>query len=288
VRVAELAARSFQGWRATALAVVAAALVAGPLRASAAYAREMSEPLTRDILLDWVASSVPRRSRIVSSVPLLGLDSGRHEVLALPRIRPENRAQVLEADLVLSTAADAGEAVAGLEPLLSITPDSKYQGRTTITAWAVPAPLRPALGRLGLESRWLSASDRAEDLPQACDGRTDTLWRTAGPQERGDWVAVSLPEPVRVARLELVLGDEPRFAARQLRLEVTDDGETWREATVLPGRAPVEQQPPGGEYSQVLLLSPPQRVRALRLVQTGLGWRRRWGIAELRAWAAER
>jgi hypothetical protein len=286
VRLAELAGRVAQRSRPVHIWLVAAALAAGPLRASAAYAREMSEPLTRDIVLDWVTSNVPRRSRILTSVPLLGLDPERHEVLAVSRIQTENRVQVLEADLVLSTAADAPEALAGLQAVLSVTPDSKYQGRTTITAWSVPPPLRPVHRRLGLEPRWLSASDSPHDLPRACDGRTDTLWRTAGPQERGDWVALSLPEPAIVARVELVLGDEPRFAARQLRVELSDDGRRWRVAAALPGRAPVEQQPAGGEYGQVLLLTPPQPARALRLVQTGLGWRRRWGIGELRVWVA--
>jgi hypothetical protein len=287
-RLAALAPRVLRG-RGVAVpaAVVAAAVLAGPLRASASFAREMSEPLTRDIVLDWVASTVPRRSRIVSSVPLLGLDPERHEVLELPRIRAENRVQVLEADVVLSTGADAPEALAGLLQLMAATPTSKYQGRTPITAWSVPPPLRPKVLRFGLEPDWLSSSDSAGDLPRLCDGRADTLWRTVGPQQRGDWVAVSLPSPRVVARLELALGDEPRFAARQLRLEVSDDGRRWREAPVLPGRPPVERQPPGGEYSQVLLLAPAQEARALRLVQMGFGWRRRWGIAELRLWSAE-
>ncbi|HET8647143.1 MAG TPA: glycosyltransferase family 39 protein, partial [Vicinamibacteria bacterium] len=82
-------------------------MVAGPLRASASYAREMSEPLTRDILLDWVAANVPARARVLSSVPLLGLDPERHDVLALPRLEAGNRVQVLDADVVLSTGADA-------------------------------------------------------------------------------------------------------------------------------------------------------------------------------------
>ena len=287
VRLAELGRRVLRHGRGVVLWLAAAAALAGPLRASADYDREMSEPLIRDLVLDWVQASVPPRARILSSVPLLGLDPQRYEVLALPRIGPENRRQALEADLVLSTAADDPGALAGLQPVLAVTPDSKYQGRTTITGWTVPPALRPADRRLGVEPGWLSASDLPDDLPLACDGRDDTLWRTEGPQERGDWMAVALPAPARVTRIELALGQEPRFAARQLRVEVSQDGRAWRDADFESGRPPVEQQPPGGEYSQVLLLSRPEPVRALRLVQTGLGWRRRWGVAELRLWVAE-
>ncbi len=284
VRVAGFVSSRWRAPAAVPLLLVAAAVTAGPLRDSIAYVRELTEPLTRDIVLDWVAATVPGRARVVSSVPRLGLDPERLDVLLVPRLGAENRAQVLDADFVLSTGADAPEALFGLQPLFAAAPDSKYQGRTTITAWSIPPALRPAYRRLGLPPQWVSASDGVEELPLLADGRTDTLWRTAGPQQRGDWLEVVLPEPARLARLELALGDEARFAARQLRVEVSDDGREWRPVAALPGRAPVDLQPPGGEYSQVLLLLPPQRVRAVRLVQTGLGWRRRWGIAELRLW----
>jgi 4-amino-4-deoxy-L-arabinose transferase-like glycosyltransferase len=283
-RIAELLKGRLRVPAAATLPLLAVAMTALPLRASAWFAREMTEPLTRDLVLDWVAASVPGRARVVCSVPQLGLDPERLDVLLLPRILPENRAQVLEADVVLSTSLDPPEAVAGLQPLFSAAPDSKYQGRSTVTAWSVPRALRPAHRPLELAPRWLSASASAADLPAALDGRLDTLWRTPGPQRRGDWLAVTLPAPALLSRVELVLGPEARFAARQLRVEVSEDGREWRPADALPGRAPVELQPPGGEYSQVLLLSPPRLARALRLVQTGLGWRRRWGLAELRLW----
>jgi 4-amino-4-deoxy-L-arabinose transferase-like glycosyltransferase len=264
--------------------IVAALLLAPPLRHSAWYAREMREPLTRDLVLDWVTASVPARARIVSSVPLLGLDPERYDVVALPRIGPENRPQVLEADVVLSTAADDAGALSGLAPAFQAAPGSKYQGRTVVSAWSVPPALRPPLRRLPLDAARLSASDSPSDLPLLGDGSLDTLWHTRGPQERGDWVGIALDGAAPVARVEMVLGEEARFAARQVRVEVSDDGRSWREAAALSGRAPVELQPGGGDHSQVLLLSPPQPARSLRLVQAGLGWRRRWGIAELRVW----
>lgn len=269
---------------AAAVALLAAAAAAGPLRASAWFAREMSGPLVRDEVLDWVAAHLPAGARVLSTVPQLGLDARRLEVMALPRLGAENRAQVLEADFVLSTSADAADALAGLQPLHAVAPQTRYQGRTTITAWAVPAALRPPYRPVDVQAGDFSASVAQEDLPALCDGRLDTLWRTPGPQRRGDWVQVRLPRPAMVARVELVVGSEARFAARQLRVEISADGEQWDVAPALAGRAPVESQPAGAPVSQVLILAPARPARALRLLQTGLGWRRRWGIAELRVW----
>jgi len=272
------------GARGVGLTLALAAAAALPsLRASAAFAREMQGPLTRDAVLDWAEANVAARARVLSSVPQLGLDPARFEVILLPRLLAENRLQALNADRVLSTAADDESALQGLTALATFTPQSKYQGRTTITAWAVPPEARPAYAPVAVAAAALRASDSAALLPLLCDGRADTLWLTAGPQQRGDWVELRLGEPRRVARLELLLDDEGRFAARQLRLETSADGGRFEAAAALPGRAPVELQPDGG-HSQVLLLSSPRPVRALRLVQTGLGWRRRWGIAELRVW----
>jgi hypothetical protein len=272
--------------RLAVLLAVAAAAAAMPLRASFWFAHDMTRPQTRDLVLDWVSSNVPSRSRVLSTVPLLGLDTDRLEVLAAPPLSPGDRPQVLEADVVLTTGADDAQAVAGLHAVYAVAPETKYQGRTTITAWTVPAALRPAYRRLDLASARLATSDAPQDLAALTDGRDDTWWRTRGPQQRGDFIEVHLPAEALLARVELALGQETRFAARQLRLEVAEDGLTWGPADTVAGRPPVELQvsaPP----AQVLLLSPPRRARALRLVQTGLGWRRRWGVAELRVWELE-
>jgi len=282
VRVASALAGSAA--RREALAVVLACVVAvPPLLGTWGVAWAMRGPLTRDAVLDWAEANVAPRARVLTTVAQLGLDPARFEVLLLPRLGAENRAQALAVDRVLSTAADDVQALAGLVPLATFTPRSKYQGRTTITAWAVPPEVRPRLAPVPLDARAIQASGTPQDVAALCDGRPDTLWLTAGPQQRGDRVEVHLSAPARVSRLELELDADGRFAARQLRLETSEDGTAWAPAPTLPGRAPVELQP-DGPHSQVLLLTSPRPVRAFRLVQTGLGWRRRWGIAELRVW----
>jgi hypothetical protein len=272
------------GPRAEALALAVVLLAsAPPFLAAFGFARSMRGPLTRDEVLDWAEANVAPRARVLSSVPQLGLDPARFEVVLLPRLTAANRVQALGVDRVLSTAADEVEALGGLTPLATFTPRSKYQGRTVISAWAVPAERRLRYAPLALDARAVSATDSPQDVGALCDGRPDTLWLTAGPQQRGDRVEVHLPAPARVARLELELDPDGRFAARQLRLETSPDGKAWEAAPTLAGRAPVELQP-DGPHSQVLLLTSPRPVRAFRLIQTGLGWRRRWGIAELRVW----
>lgn len=281
-RVAGWAARP--GPRAEALALALAALAAVPsFLATFAFARALRGPLTRDEVLDWAEANVPARARVLSAVAQLGLDPARFEVVQVPRLTAQNRAQALDVDRVLSTAADEPEALAGLAPLATFTPRSRYQGRTTISAWAVPPEVRPRYAPVALDARAVTASDAPGDVGAVCDGRRETLWLTAGPQQRGDWLEVHLAAPARLARVELDLDPEGRFAARQLRLETAADGVAWQTASTVPGRAPVELQP-DGPHSQVLLLTSPRPVRAFRLVQTGLGWRRRWGIAELRVW----
>ena len=148
--------------------------------------------------------------------------------------------------------------------------------------WRVPASLRPVRRRLRLEPRWLSASENPAELPQVVDGRVDTWWRTEGVQRPGDWLQVTLPEPVRLDRIELDVDGNGRMAARELKLLVSADGQELVETATRPGRPALDdQRVEGRTHSQVLLLTSPVDVRAFRLVLTRPG-AHRWGVAELR------
>jgi len=268
--------------RAPAHFVLAALAVASvPLLASFRYAQALSHPGTRDRLVDWVHAEVHPGSLVLSSVPLLGLDPARVEVLELPRLRAENRPQVLEADLVLATPWDEPEATAGLERVLHVDRQQRAEG-PEITAWRVPPEARPRYRRLPLAAVQLAASENEGELPRVRDGRLDTLWRTGEAQEAGDWLQVTLSaaEPQVLARVELVLGDYTRFAAREAGVLISQDGQHFAPARTLPGRAQV-QTAGRGAPSQVLLLAPPVPARALRVVLLRPGGRR-WGVAELR------
>jgi Dolichyl-phosphate-mannose-protein mannosyltransferase/F5/8 type C domain len=278
--LAGMEAERLAGARRGAFALLAAAVTALPLVSTLTYLRGVVSPSTRDRALDAIDATASRGSLIVSSVERLGLDPSRVEVLSLDGLGRGQRAQIEEADLVVSTENDEAEAVAGLEQVRALEPANPWNG-PGITVWRVPASVRPARRRLRLEPGWLSASENLAELPKAVDGRDDTWWRTEAVQRPGGWLQVTLPEPVRLDRLELDVDGNGRFGARELKLLVSADGRDFAEAAARPGRPPLDdQRVEGKSHSQVFLLTPPVEGRALRLVLTRPG-AHRWGVAEL-------
>jgi 4-amino-4-deoxy-L-arabinose transferase-like glycosyltransferase len=279
--LAGMGAEYLAGPRGRAFAVIAGIATAFPLLFSIDYARGVASPSTRDRALDAVTANARPGGLVVSSVERLGLDPFRVEVMELDGLGRGQRAQIEEAELVVSTGNDDPEAVAGLDRLLSAEPVNPWNG-PAITVWRVPASVRPVRRALSLDPRWLSASENPAELPQAVDGRVDTWWRTESVQRPGDWLQVTLPEPVRLDRIELDVDGNGRVAARELKLLVSTDGGELMEAATRPGRPPLDDQRVEGKtHSQILLLTPPRDARAFRLVLTRPG-AHRWGVAELR------
>jgi 4-amino-4-deoxy-L-arabinose transferase-like glycosyltransferase len=269
------------GPRRRSFVLIAGVATAFPLLFSLDYVRGVASPSTRDRALDAVIANASPGGLVVSSVERLGLDPFRVDVLELDGLGRGQRAQIEEAELVVSTDNDAPEAVAGLDKVLRAEPVNRWNG-PSITVWRVPASVRPVRRRLRLEPPWLSASENPAELPQAVDGRVDTWWRTEGVQRPGDWLQVTLPEPVRLDRIELDVDGNGRMAARELKLLVSADGRELVETATRPGRPALDDQRVEGKtHSQVLLLTSPVDVRAFRLVLTRPG-AHRWGVAELR------
>jgi hypothetical protein len=279
--LAGMGAEHLAGPRRGGFLLVAAVASALPLLSSLTYLRGVVVPSTRDRALDAVNARAGRGSLVVSSVERLGLDPSRVEVMELDGLGLGQRAQIQEADLVVSTEADDPQALAGLEKVLEVEPVNRWNG-PRIAVWQVPASLRPGRRRLRLEPGWLSASENPAELSQAADGRDDTWWRTETVQRPGDWLQVSLPAAVRLDRIELDVDGNGRMGARELKLLVSADGREFVEAATRPGRSALDDQRVEGKtHSQVLLLVSPVEVRAFRLVLTRPG-AHRWGIAELR------
>jgi len=279
--LAGMGAERLAGPRRAVFALVAAAATVPALLSSLTYVGGVVAPSTRDRAVDAVDASARRGSLVVSSVERLGLDLSRVEVLGLDGLGRSQRAQVLEADLVVSTDSDEPEALAGLEGVLVAEPVNAWNG-PRLTVWRVPASIRPARRRVRLEPAWLSASENAAELAQAVDGRDDTWWRTEKVQRPGDWLQVTLPEPVRLDRIELDVDGNGRLGARELKVLVSADGGEFVEAATRPGRAALDDQGVEGKtHSQVLLLAPPRVARAFRLLLARPG-AHRWGVAELR------
>lgn len=262
--------------------VAAALLAAWPLVESVRYVDDLRAPGTRDRTLDFVSTQVPAGSRLLSDVPQLGFDGARYEVMEVPRLTASRRAQALEADFVVAGPQAEPAALAGLDAVFEADPGARVQG-PRIAVYAVPASLRPVYEPVSLLPAQLSASEETSGLGALVDGRAYPSWRTAGPQQVGDWIAADLGREVRLGRVELLLGDDPKFAARELRVLVAPEGGDFREAAVLPGRAD-DQRARREEPSQVFVLSPPVRARAVKLALLKRG-PRRWGVAELKLFA---
>jgi len=279
--LAALGAEWLAGRRRWAFGLLAGLAAAVPLLGSLTYLRGGASPSTRDRALDAVEASAPWGSLVISSVERLGLDPSRLEVLELDGLGSGQRAQILEADFVVSADRDAPTVLAGLEKVMEAEPVNPWNG-PRLTVWRVPPSARPARRALRLEPGWLSASENAAELPQAVDGRDDTWWRTEGVQRPGDWLQLTLPVPARIDRIELDVDGIGRLGARELKLLASADGVGFTEAATRPGRPRLDDQRVEGKtHSQVLLLTPPVAARAVRLVLTRPG-AHRWGVAEMR------
>lgn len=273
--VAQLAGRAPRA--AAALALVAAAL---PLQSSLSYVCAITPPSTMDRAVDWIEAHVPPGARVLTTVPDLGLDRERYEVLIPMQWEPEGRILSREADLVV-TAGREEDARQGLRTLFASTSPDPHRGPAAqvrlpilLQRPQVPAPYVA----VPVVTSHLRASENTPGLSWVSDGRLDTLWQTE--QQRGsEWIEVDFGRSVRLARVELLLGERSSLYGRNLHLLVSDDRRDWRRLTVVAGRPPVEEQV-GVARSQVLLVDPTE-VRQLRIAQVGRRLRP-WAIAELR------
>jgi len=269
------------GWeRVSAVSVrlgvlVGAVAIGLPLLGSIEYVRDISRPGSADRAIDWAAASMPAGARVLTRLDL-GFDPRRVEVLEVPRV--EQRVLVLASDFVFATDRDDPEALAGLAKRATFEPDGRYNG-PRITAYEVPASLR---GRVPLprEAVTVSASSGTASLPALVDGDRGTWWSTDEIQKAGDSVTVDLGGAPLLAGVELDLGEAPRHAARELRLEIRRGGRWWSPPWREGRTRPEAQLLPA---SQLLLLDPPQAAEAVRLTLTR-GSGRRWGMAELVVW----
>jgi hypothetical protein len=250
--------------------------LAFPLAASLSYVRAVSSPGTRDRAVDWIAANVPPGARVLSTIPGLGLDRTRWEVLEVTRLGGWGPGLAREADAVVSSGPAAEQAFRQLPVAWAARPESPFQGRVVRVRRADPAA-RALYVAVPLDRAALSASQAADALEALRDGRDATAWTARRRPGRREWLQATWPDPVALARIELLL-PEGDAAARGLAVAVSRDGVRFaRVASVAARPAPAAQLPP---RSQVLLIEP-ARVRGVRVVQTGKP-ARLWSVAELR------
>jgi hypothetical protein len=249
-----------------------------PLIESATYVRDVTLPGTRDRAVDWMAAHLPPGARVLTRLEL-GVPPGRLEVFRAPALTVP--AQLAAVDYVVPTHRDPA-LPPGLREVQRFDPTGRHNG-PAIAILEVPRERQAHHRTLPLAPGWLGASDNVDRLPDLADGRPETWWHTDGPQGPGDFIAVRLPDPATLSRIELDL-PEDRFAARELLVEVLGADGGWVRAAVVQGRAAVEDQV-REPHSQVFLLDPSVRTTGVRLVQTRNA-ARRWGVSELRLHAA--
>jgi F5/8 type C domain-containing protein len=254
-----------------ALAAAVALLAAGgPLVQSVRYVIAIGRPGTRDQALDWLGANAPEGARILTTLPELGRDRARYEVVALDAF--DERAALLapSMDYVITRAAEPDLAV-----VRALAPRDANAGPAVVIA----RPEQPrALRTVPLQPGSLSASENAETLAAVLDGDLATRWQSAAPQAPGTWVEVHLPEPRVLGRLELELGDRPRQFPANLHVFAREESGEWTRLRTIDGRPPLAEQ--RGQPSLVMLFAP-VRTSALRLEQVGRRLRP-WSIAELR------
>jgi hypothetical protein len=274
--VAALAGRglvSGLGLGRTVAVVLAAVVVVPPLLGSREYLSAIARPSTRDLALDWIEATLAAGRLVVTGLPDLGLDRGRFDVLSVADGSGEMSRLLPEADLVVTLRADLPEA----QVLFVARPASTYAGPPVHLVRA----LRPARYRaLVLRPEWVVASEEQHLAPALVDGDPATAWQTRGPQSPGAFLEVRLPAPVRLGRIELLLGGRGRLYAGSIEVLVRDDAGAWRPAPAFPLRPPVRNQASGrGPHSQVYALAP-AAVKAVRLVQGGERVRP-WAVTEI-------
>src|SRR5262249_47794905 len=208
------------------------------------YVRTLTRPGTWDRAVDWIAEHAPPGARVLSSARDLGFDREHLEVLAAVGPPDMDRLLARNCDFVVTSTGGPSLDASVVEGLTLVftARDDRAEAGPEMSVYAVPDTLRPRYTPVPLEAAWLKASVNAAALPALVDGRTDTYWTTAGPQQSGEWIEIDLPAPVVLGRAELALGRRPFRYGSKLHLLVSDDGVEWRRLRVVPGRPPLEEQ----------------------------------------------
>jgi len=258
-------------------ALLALATLAWPLWMSVDYVRAESQPATRDRAVDWLAANARPGARVLTTLPELGFERGRFEVVRTERLDERNAALLRDVEWLVTTPATDPRITAPCPLAFAIAPDHPAQG-PPIEIRRMPAATRGGDVVVPLDDAVLDASQNAAGLAALRDGRFDTAWESETNQEPGMWIEVRLPRAVRLAAVELALGTTPRGWAKRLALAVPRDGH-WQRIPVVLSSPPVSEQASDARGQRLVL--EPLELRTFRVLQLGRA-PRAWRIAELR------
>lgn len=270
---AGLGAEAVVGHRKALAAPLLVVAAIPSLLLSVGHVGALTAPTTLDLALDWIDGHVPPGARILTTLPDIGIDRKRHEVLAAPRLDRSTERWAAHMDVIVSGPKDDPEVVAEFEELHDAASAPGRIG-APVRILRARAASRPVYEALRLSRPSLRASENEDLLPALLDGDPATVWRTEGRQTPGEsWLEIELPEARTVGRIRLDLGVRRRRFARNLHVLVDRNG-AWERVRAFPGRAESED-PPAQEY-----ILDPVLTRRLRLVQVGKRGKH-WAVAEL-------
>jgi mono/diheme cytochrome c family protein/glucose/arabinose dehydrogenase len=121
----------------------------------------------------------------------------------------------------------------------------------------------------------LTASDKPADVALAVDGKADTRYTTGRGQTPGQWFTIELPQETALVGVQLDSTKSANDYPRGYTLELSADGQTWKQAATGKGK-------PGVTDIQFA----PAKARFIRITQTGTVAGNYWSIHELQVFAA--
>jgi hypothetical protein len=154
------------------------------------------------------------------------------------------------------------------------------------TLGLVPTPrIDPALARVPTKLIGMVASRSARRAYHALDGNPKTRWATFRSQWPGDWVEFVLREPREIAALEFTDFEECFDAPLAFKVEVSDDGATYRTVFERPRlRIFADQVHHPTGFAFRVVLDRPVRTRHLRMTLLEGVPGRWWSIYEAKLW----
>ncbi|MEZ5326070.1 MAG: discoidin domain-containing protein [Verrucomicrobiales bacterium] len=125
--------------------------------------------------------------------------------------------------------------------------------------------------------KWkFSASHNGKGCRRAIDGNARTRWDTGAVQQPGMWFAFDMGDPREVTSITLHCESSPDDYPRSYAVEVSDDGEHWKEivANTQNSKEPATD-----------ILLPPTKTRHVRINQNGKADGKFWSIHQLEVFA---
>lgn len=152
------------------------------------------------------------------------------------------------------------------------------------------------IGQIIAPGAWkIEASHNASNARHAIDGKRDTRWSTAQPQQPGMTFLVDLGQSYQICKIDMFCGAYWHDFPAGIEIRVSLDGTSWDQIYLNQDTAGgmafwIDGQPRLSVAQQGLfhLVFNPRLARYVKITQIGLHAKFDWSIAELNIYSAER